>query len=96
MEDAPTLLKLPKSENSDTRKRLPRRDWPKSGQSIAEPVVPLETISTDTQRLDSCGKESSQRLRIKMHGRKAPTWECLFAHRQQGLFPVGVQRHDGR
>ena len=42
MEDAPKLLKIPKSECPDIRIRLPRHKWPKSWSSIEDPVVPLE------------------------------------------------------
>ena len=42
MEDAPKLLKIPKSECPDICIRLPRHIWPKSWSSIEDPVVPLE------------------------------------------------------
>ena len=42
MEDAPELLKLPKSECPDIGVRLPRHKWPKSWTYIEDPVVPLE------------------------------------------------------
>ena len=42
MEDAPKLLKIPKSECPDIWIRLPRHNWPKSWSSIEDPVVPLE------------------------------------------------------
>ena len=42
MEDAPKLLKIPKSECPDTWIRLPRHKWPKSWSSMGDPVVPLE------------------------------------------------------
>ena len=42
MEDAPKLLKIPKSECPDIWIRLPRHKWPKSWSSIEDPVVPLE------------------------------------------------------
>ena len=42
MEDAPKLLKIPKSEFPDIWIRLPRHKWPKSWSSIEDPVVPLE------------------------------------------------------
>ena len=42
MEDAPSLLKIPKSECPDIWIRLPRHKWPKSWSSIKDPVVPLE------------------------------------------------------
>ena len=42
MEDAPTLLNIPKSECPDTWTRLPRRKWPKSWSNIEDTVVPFE------------------------------------------------------
>ena len=42
MEDAPKLLKIPKSECPDNWIRLPRHKWPKSWSSMEDPVVPLE------------------------------------------------------
>ena len=42
MEDAPKLLKIPKSESPDIWIRLPRPRWPKSWSSMQDPVVPLE------------------------------------------------------
>ena len=42
MEDAPKLLKIPKSECPDIWIRLPRHNWPKSLSSMEDPVVPLE------------------------------------------------------
>ena len=41
-EDAPKLLKIPKSESSDIWIRLPRHKWPKSWSSMEDPAVPLE------------------------------------------------------
>ena len=48
MEDAPTLLKIPKSECPDIWIRLPRHKWPKSWSSLEDPVVPLERNHTLT------------------------------------------------
>ena len=42
MEDAPTLLKILKSECPYVWIRLPRQMWPKSWFSMEHPVVPLE------------------------------------------------------
>ena len=42
MEDAPKLLKIPKSECPDIWTRLPRHKWPKSWSSMEDPVVSLE------------------------------------------------------
>ena len=42
MEDAPTVLKIPKSECPDIWIRLPKHKWPKSWSSLEEAVVLLE------------------------------------------------------
>ena len=42
MEDAPKLLKIPKSECPDILIRLPRHNWPKSWSSMEDPVVLVE------------------------------------------------------
>ena len=44
MEDAPSLLKIPKSECADIWIRLPKRKWPKSWSTMEDPVVALERI----------------------------------------------------
>ena len=41
-EDAPKLLKIPKSECPDIWILLPRHKWPKSWSSMEDPLVPLE------------------------------------------------------
>ena len=42
MEDAPTLVKIPKSECPDICIRLPKHKWPKSWSSMEDLVVPFE------------------------------------------------------
>ena len=42
MDDAPSLLKIPKSECPNIWIRLPKHKWPKSWSSMEDPVVPLE------------------------------------------------------
>ena len=42
MEDAPRLLRIPRSECPDVWIRLPRRKLPNSWAIIEDPVVPLE------------------------------------------------------
>ena len=42
MEDAPSLLKIAKSECPDIWIRLPKHTWPKSWSRMADPLVPLE------------------------------------------------------
>ena len=42
MEEASTLLKIPKSECPDIWIRLPKHKWPKSSSSMEDPVILLE------------------------------------------------------
>ena len=42
MEDAPSLLKIPKSECPDIWVRLQKHKWPKSRSSMEDPVFPPE------------------------------------------------------
>ena len=42
MEDAPSLLNIPKSECLDIWNRLPKHKWPFSWSRMEDPVVPLE------------------------------------------------------
>ena len=42
MEDAPRLLKIPKSECPAVWIRVPRHKWPKSWSNIEDLAVPLE------------------------------------------------------
>ena len=42
LEDAPTSLKIPKSECPDIWTRLPKHNWPKSWSSMEDPVLPLK------------------------------------------------------
>ena len=42
IEDAPTLLNVPKSECPEIWIRPPKHNWPKSWSSMEDPVVPLE------------------------------------------------------
>ena len=42
MEDAPRLLKIPRSECLDVWIRLAKHKWPKSWDNIGDTVVPLE------------------------------------------------------
>ena len=47
MEDAPTLLKIPKSECPDIWIRPPKHRWPKSWSSMEDPVLPLKQNPND-------------------------------------------------
>ena len=56
MQDAPKLLKIPKSECPDIWIRLSRHKWPESWSSMEDPVVPLERNLYGHPFQDCCGK----------------------------------------
>ena len=86
MEDAPKLLKLPKSECPDIWIRRPRHKWPKSWSSIEDPVVPLERNLYGHPLAGLLWETQFEKILLQ-HGReKVSAWECLSVHRQKGLF----------
>ena len=79
MEDAPTSLKIQKSECPDIWIRLPKHKWPQSWSSMEDPVVPLER--------NLYGHPLTGTFWGKTVGwEKVPNWECLFVHLKQKLF----------
>ena len=95
MEDAPKLLKIPKSECRDIWIRLRRHKWPKSWSSMEDSVVRLERnlhghLSAGLLWESSAGLLSErqfEKIRWKYGWEKIPNLECLFVHRKKkGLF----------
>ena len=85
MEDAPKLLKIPKSECPDIRIRPPRHKWPKSWSSIEDPVVPLERNLYDHPLAGLLWERQFEKILLKHGWEKIPNWECLFVHHEKGL-----------
>ena len=86
MEDAHKLLKIPKSECPDIWIRLPRHKWPKSWSSMEDPVVPHKRNLCGHPLAGLLWERQFEKILLK-HGReKIPNWECLFVHREKGLF----------
>ena len=82
MEDAPKLLKIPKSECPDIWTRLPKYKWPKSLSSMEDPVVPLGTVIL----WQTVSERQFEKVLLE-HGReKVPNWECFVVNRENGLF----------
>ena len=75
MEDAPKLLKIPKSECPDIWIRLPRHKWPKSWSSMEDPAVPLERNLYGHPLAGLLWERQFDKI-----------LECLFVHRDKGLF----------
>ena len=86
MEDAHKLLKIPKSECPDIWIRLPRHKWPKSWSSIEDPVVPLEGNLYGHPLAGLLWERRFEKVLLKHGCEKIPNWECLFVHREKGLF----------
>ena len=86
MEDAHKLLKIPKSECPDIWIRLPRHKWPKSWSSIEDPVVPLERNLYGHPLAGVLWERQFEEILFKHGWEKIPNWECLFVHREKGLF----------
>ena len=86
MEDAPKLLKIPKSECPDIWIRLPRHKWPKSWSSMEDPVVPLERNLYGHLLAGLLWERQFEKILLKYGWEKVSNWECLFVHREKGLF----------
>ena len=86
MEDDPQLLKIPKSECPDIWIRLPRHKWPKSWSSIQDPVVPLERNLYGHPLAGPLWERQFEKILLKYGWEKVFNWECLFVHREKGLF----------
>ena len=85
MEDAPKLLKIPKSECPDMWIRLPRHKWPKSWSSMEDTVVPLERNLYGHPLAGLLWERQHEKIPLQ-HGWEVSNCECLFVHRQKGLF----------
>ena len=86
IEDAPQLLKIPKSECPDIWIRLPRHKWPKSWSSMDDPAVPLERNLYGHPLEGLLWEMQFEKIRLKYGWEKVSNWECLFVQREKGLF----------
>ena len=86
MEDASKLLKIPKSECPDIWIRLPRHKWSKSWSGIEDPVVPLERNLYGHPSAGLFWERQFEKILLKYGWEKVSNWECLFVHREKGLF----------
>ena len=86
MRDAHKLLKIPKSECPDIWIRLPRHKWPKSWSSMEDPVVPLERNLYGHPLAGLLWERQFDKIQSQHGWEKVSNWECLFVHRQKGLF----------
>ena len=76
MEDAPTLLKIPKSECPDIWIRLPKHKWPKSWSSMEDPVVPLERNLYGHPLAGLLWERQFEKVLLKKTVGEVPNWKC--------------------
>ena len=86
MEDAPKLLKVPKSECPDIWIRLPQHKWPKSWSRMEDPVVPLErNLFFGLFLAGLLWERQFEKILLEYGWEIFSNWECLFVHRQKAL-----------
>ena len=86
MEDAHKSKKNPKSESPDILIRLPRHKWPESSSSVEDPVVLVERKLYGHLLAGLLWQRQFEKISLKHGLEKIPNWECLFVHREKGLF----------
>ena len=79
MEDAPKLLKIPKTECPDIWIRLPRQKWPKSWSSMEDPVVPLERNLYGHPWAGLLWERQFEKV-LKYAWEKIPNWENAYLY----------------
>ena len=80
------LLIIPKSECPDIWIRLLRHKWPKSWSSKEDPVVLFERNLYGHPLEELLWERQFEKILLKHGWDKIPDWECLFVHREKGLF----------
>ena len=83
MEDASTLLKIPKSECPDIWMCLPKHTWPKSWSSMEDPVVPLGRNLYGHPLAGLSWERQFEKILLKYGWEKVSNWECLFVNREK-------------
>ena len=75
-----------KSECPDIWIRLPKPKWPKSWSSMEDPVVPLEGNIYGHPLAGLVWERQFEKILLQHGWDKVSNLECLFVHRQKGLF----------
>ena len=83
MEDAPKLLKIPKSGKVQTFGFVYSA---KSWSSMEDPVVPLERNLYGHPLQGPLWERQFEKILLKHGWEKVPNWECFLVHREKGLF----------
>ena len=86
MEDAHKLLKIRESECPDIRIRHHDTNCQSPWSSMEDPVVPLERNLYGHPLAGLLWERQFEKILLKHGWEKIPNWECLFVHREKGLF----------
>ena len=86
MEDAPKLLKNPKSECPDIGFVYHDMNGQNHGSSMEDPVVLLERNLYGHPLAGLLWERQFEKILLKYGWEKVSNWECLFVHRENGLF----------
>ena len=60
--------------------------WPESWSSMEDPVVPLERNLYGHPLAGLLWERQFEKIRLQRGWEKVSNWECLFVHREKGLF----------
>ena len=85
MEDASTLLKLPKTECPDVLIRPPRHKWPISCSNIEDLVVLLGRNQCGHPLAGLLWERLFEKVLLGLGWEQVPNSDCFFVHRKQGL-----------
>ena len=86
MEDAPVLLKSPKSECPDICIHLPKHEWPKSWSSMEDPVVPLERNLYGPPLAGLLWERQFEKVLLNTVGKKFRIGNAYSLTEKKGLF----------
>ena len=86
MEEAHKLSKDSKSECPAIWIRPPRHKWPESRSSMEDPVVSLERNLNGRPLAGLSWERQFENILLKYGWEKILNGECLFVHREKGLF----------
>ena len=90
MEDAPKLLKIPKTECPELWIRVPRNKLLKSWSSMEDPVVPLERHLYGHPLAGLLWERQFEKILLQHGWEKVSNWEHLFVHRTKGVILICV------
>ena len=90
MEDAPSIMKIPKSECPEIWIRPPRHKWPKSWSSMEDPVVPLERNLYGHPLAGLLWQRQFEKVLLEHGCGKVTKWECFFVNREKRTILVCV------